>query len=457
MAAATMSWDDGKHMKVKRVQVTYEDVINSIEAEYVGDQNPKRHGTPGKKSDGVSLSPDEYITDVTGYYKTTGSEDAIAALAFKTNKTEYGPYGNKTRDHFSIHAPKDNQIAGFQGISSNVLNSIDVHFAPLPTSPSSASSTPSSWLSQANKVDAQGGQGGSSFDDGAHDHVRRVYVGQGESGVTYVKFEYEKSGNKVSREHGKRSLLGAEVFEVDPDDYITSVEVQSDKIFGQDTEIVTCLIFKTAKGKTSPPFGLEGQKKYELKDKNNGKLVGFHGRVGELLHALGAYFSPSSGVGGGAATTSSGLAGSKKLEAQGGNAGNAWDDGPHDGVRKVYVGQGESGVSYVKFVYDKESKEVPGNDHGKRTLLAPEEFVVEFPNEYITAVEVNSDKIFGSDSEIITMLRFMTNKRTSPPFGLEGSKSVILKEDGHKIVGFHGKAGNDILHQVGVHVKPVTK
>lgn len=58
MAAATMSWDDGKHMKVKKVHITYEDVINSIEAEYDGDQNPHSHGTPGKKSDGVSSHHD---------------------------------------------------------------------------------------------------------------------------------------------------------------------------------------------------------------------------------------------------------------------------------------------------------------------------------------------------------------------------------------------------------------
>lgn len=159
------------------------------------------------------------------------------------------------------------------------------------------------------------------------------------------------------------------------------MEVHSDRIFGQDTEIITCLIFKTAKGKTSPPFGLEGANKGELKDKSGGKLVGFHGRVGELLHALGAYFAPPSGsssTGGGAPSTTS--AGAKKLEAKGGNAGNPWDDGPHDDVRKVYVGQGDSGVSYVKFIYDKNAKEVPGNDHGKKTLLAPEEV------KYITTI-----------------------------------------------------------------------
>lgn len=154
--------------------------------------------------------------------------------------------------------------------------------------------------------------------------------------------------------------------------------MQSDRIFGQNTYVITCLIFKTAKGKTSPPFGLEGAQKYVLKDKNAGKLVGFHGRAGEVLHALGAYFAPSSSTYSGGLTSSStqpagSAAGAKKLEAKGGNAGNPWDDGPHDGVKKVYVGQGESGVSYVKFVYEKDSKEVTGNDHGKRTLLAPEE------------------------------------------------------------------------------------
>lgn len=83
--------------------------------------------------------------------------------------------------------------------------------------------------------------------------------------------------------------------------------------------------------------------------------------------------------------------------------------------------------------------------------------MLEYPNEYLKAVEVNYDRIFGSEAELITMLRFTTNKRTSPPFGLEGSEKVIFQEDGHKIVGFHGKAGPDIIHQVGVHVKPISK
>lgn len=50
-----MSWDDGKHAKVKKVALTFDDVIRSIEVEYVGTNlKSQRRGTVGTKSDGVS-------------------------------------------------------------------------------------------------------------------------------------------------------------------------------------------------------------------------------------------------------------------------------------------------------------------------------------------------------------------------------------------------------------------
>lgn len=50
-----MSWDDGKHAKVKKVQLTFDDVIRSIEVEYEGTNlKSQRRGTVGTKSDGVS-------------------------------------------------------------------------------------------------------------------------------------------------------------------------------------------------------------------------------------------------------------------------------------------------------------------------------------------------------------------------------------------------------------------
>ncbi|KAL1200770.1 Jacalin-related lectin 32 [Cardamine amara subsp. amara] len=298
----------------------------------------------------------------------------------------------------------------------------------------------------AEKVEAQGGVGGDVWDDGVHDGVRKVHVGQGQDGVSFINAVYEKGSLEVEGgEHGKQSLLGFETFEVDTDDYIVAVQVTSDKIFGQESDIITSISFSTFKGVTSPPYGLDTEKKFVLKEKNGGKLVGFHGRAGESLYGLGAYFT----------TTSTPLNPSTKLPAVGGDEGTAWDDGAYDGVKKVYIGQAEDGISAVKFVYDKGIEDVVGDEHGKSTLLGFEEFVLDYPTEYIIAVEGTYDKIFGSEAVVINMLRFITNKQTSTPFGIEAGTAFELKEEGHKIVGFHGK-DSELLHQFGVHVLPIT-
>lgn len=83
------------------------------------------------------------------------------------------------------------------------------------------------------------------------------------------------------------------------------------------------------------------------------------------------------------------------------------------------------------------------------------QFVLDYPTEYIIAVEGTYDKIFGSETVVINMLRFKTNKQTSAPFGIEAGTAFELKEEGYKIVGFHGKV-SELLHQFGVHVLPIT-
>ncbi|KAL0719361.1 hypothetical protein Bca4012_068685 [Brassica carinata] len=298
----------------------------------------------------------------------------------------------------------------------------------------------------AQKVEAQGGVGGDVWDDGVYDGVRKVHVGQGQDGVSFINAVYEKGSQEVEGgEHGNKTLLGFETFEVDADDYIIAVQVTYDKIFGHESDVITSITLYTFKGKASPPYGLETEKKFVLKEKNGGKLLGFHGRAGEVLYALGAYF----------VTTTTPLTPAKKLPAVGGDGGTAWDDGAYDGVRKLFVGQAQDGISVVKFVYDKGAEEIIGDEHGNSTLLGFEEFVLDYPSEYITSVEGTYDKIFGSDSEVVTMLRFKTNKQTSAPFGMEAGTPFELKEAGSKIVGFHGKV-SELLHQFGVHVLPIT-
>ncbi|CAH8357469.1 unnamed protein product [Eruca vesicaria subsp. sativa] len=144
----------------------------------------------------------------------------------------------------------------------------------------------------------------------------------------------------------------------------------------------------------------------------------------------------------------------KKLEAKGGDHGAAWDDIFYEDVRKIYVGQGDSGVSFIKFEYNIGKKLIAGDGHGKMSLLGTEEFEPNFPNEYIISVEGCYGNVFGFEAEVVTMVKSKTNKRTSPPFGMDGGTPFVFEMKDHKIG--HGKAG-DYVHQVGVHVSPISK
>jgi len=88
-------------------------------------------------------------------------------------------------------------------------------------------------------------------------------------------------------------------------------------------------------------------------------------------------------------------------------------------------------------------------------VLLELQFELDYPSEYITAVDGTYDAIFGNEP-IVNMLRFTTNKRVSIPFGIGAGTAFEFKKDGQKIVGFHGRAG-DLLHKFGVHVAPITK
>nr|VDD52366.1 unnamed protein product [Brassica oleracea] len=259
----------------------------------------------------------------------------------------------------------------------------------------------------AQKVEAQGGKGGNQWDDGSeHDAVTKIQNGQTE---------------EAPLRGIKGRSIPADPFVINhPEEHLVSVEG-----WYNPEGLIQGLKFNSNK-KSSDVIGYNDGTSFTLQVQDK-KIVGFHGFAGDYVHSLGAYFAPL--------TSSTSLTPAKKLPALG--------------------SQGHDGVSAVKFEYVNGSEVVAGDERGKPTLLGFEEFELDYPSEYITVVHGTVDKIFGSDSAIITMLKFETNKRTSNPFGLEAGASFKVKEEGHKIVGFHGKA-NELLHQIGVHVLPIT-
>ncbi|KAG2294621.1 hypothetical protein Bca52824_041290 [Brassica carinata] len=271
---------------------------------------------------------------------------------------------------------------------------------------------------------------------GAYDGVKRVYVGQAQDGISVVKFVYDKGTEDiVGAEHGTSTLLGFEELELEyPSEYITAVQGTYDKIFGSDATVINMLRFKTNK-QTSTPFGLEAGTAFELKEEGH-KIVGFHGKVSDLLHQLGVYVLPMA----------------QKVEAHGGKGGNQWDDGSeHDAVIKIQVGAGGIGIQYVKFDYVKngQTEEAPLRGIKGRSIAA-DPFVISHPGEHLVSVEgwYNPEGLHQG-------LKFKSNKKTSDLIGYDDGTHFTLQVQDKKIVGFHGFAG-DYVHSLGAYFSPLT-
>ncbi|CAN6991229.1 unnamed protein product [Brassica rapa subsp. trilocularis] len=436
-------WDDGsEHDAVTKIQTAAGGSgIQYVQFDYVKNGQTETAPLRGIKGRAIAADPfvinhpEEHLVSVEGWYDSSG---IIQGLKFNSNKKSSDVIGYNDGTPFTLQV-QDKKIIGFHGFAGDNLNSLEAYFAPLIAAPPSV---------PPKKLEAKGGMSGAEWDDGAHDNVKKVSVGQGEDGVAAVKFEYTNGSQVViGAERGIPTLLGYEEFELESDEYITIVEGTYDKILGSDG--LTMLTFKTNKNRTYGPYGLEGSTHFDLKEEGY-KITGFHGRAGATISAIGVYLAPVGTI------PLTPAQPTKKLEAKGGEGGTSWDDGAFDGVRKVSVGQAQDGISAVKFVYNKGSSEIIGDEHGKSTLLGFEEFELDYPNEYITEVNGTFDRIFGSDSAVLTMLTFKTNKpATYGPFGLTAGEAFDLKEEGHKIVGFHGSTG-DLLHKFGVHVLPIT-
>ncbi|AEE33806.1 Mannose-binding lectin superfamily protein [Arabidopsis thaliana] len=407
-----IQWDDGAdHEGITKIHVRggFEG-IQYIKFDYVKSGQPKIGSVHGLSE---------------GYYDDEST--AIQALQFKTNIKTSELLGYEKGKKFSL-ADKGKKIIGFHGYAEKNLISLGAYFTTV----------------SVTKSVCHGSKIIESWDDGVFDGIRKVYVSYSINHVACITFEYISNHSVVKRQHGNNTSL-VEEFELNyPNEFITSVDGTFKNSGMRKVMCVTSLVFKTSKGRISPTYGSVTGTKFVLETKDCA-LAGFHGWTFlGFLTAIGAYFSllpcpPNA----------------EKLEARGYDRGAFWDDGVYDGVRKIYVGQCENGIAFLKFVYDKDTRMVIGDDHGNKTPLEVKELDLEYPGEYVTAVEGCYNKGIEGDVESITMLKFKTNKRTSISFGFESSSSFLLEKEGFKIVGFHGKASN-MIHQLGVHVIPIT-
>ncbi|CAN8288236.1 unnamed protein product [Cochlearia groenlandica] len=425
-----IEWKDGSdHDGVTKINIGGgRKGIQYIKFDYIKNGkhiNGPDHGVKGRsfmETFEINHLNNEYLISIEGYYDS----EVIQGLEFKTNIKSSGLIGYDDGNKFTL-ASNGKKIIGFHGYAEKNLNSLGAYFK---------GSSP--FIKLACKGDTTRGR---LWDDGAFDGIRKVYVTYGKDYVWRVTFDYDDRGEIKKLEHGSMDGQKGE-FEIDyPNEFITIMEGTLYTI-GNDYASIASLTFRTSKGRTSLTFGNATNKTFVLESKGC-CVVGFHGWSTGALEGIGAYFRPLSPP-----------PKTEKIEAKGGDEGAFWDDGGFDGVRKIYVGRSDNAIAFVKFMYYKEARMVFGDDHGNKThLFGVQEFELNYPTEYVTSVEGSYDDKSGA----MTMLRFKTNTQTSPDFGLGTSTntSFVLNKTDHMIVGFHGKSSN-ILHKIGVHVKPIS-
>ncbi|KAL1221051.1 Jacalin-related lectin 16 [Cardamine amara subsp. amara] len=111
-------------------------------------------------------------------------------------------------------------------------------------------------------------------------------------GIAFVKFFYDKENQiVVGEDHGTNTLLRVDEFELDYRcEYLISVEGCYDVVDGSEIEVIRMLRFKT-NTQTYQVFGVETKSNFILQ-KERHKIVGFHGKMGKMLHQIGVHVLP---------------------------------------------------------------------------------------------------------------------------------------------------------------------
>ncbi|TXG52231.1 hypothetical protein EZV62_021400 [Acer yangbiense] len=136
-----------------------------------------------------------------------------------------------------------------------------------------------------------GGNSGKPFDDGIFTAIKHVYVHVGSGSIDAIQLLYQnKDGCSImSKRHGGGLVDTIHRIKLDcSSEYLVGIMGFSGPIDGNGgSEALRSITFYSNKGKYGP-FGPEIRKAFSS-TLSNGKVVGFHGRSGVYLDAIGVH------------------------------------------------------------------------------------------------------------------------------------------------------------------------
>ncbi|KAK4789937.1 hypothetical protein SAY86_017241 [Trapa natans] len=270
-------WDDGVSNGSLREIVIYSGtVIDSIQCIYDSEGElvkQPRHGGGGGGKAVVELEyPDEYLTNISGYYTKRGTLTIITSLTFQSNKRVHGPYGRKGETYFQ--SPHNiGKLVGLYGRSGTYLDSIGAYFAPV------------FHIDPIKIAGPYGCEDGNMWDDGKHANLRRIILSFGRV-IDGICCWYEDDDQPVTATHHGGHGGDSCTIVLDEDEYLISVSGYAGIYRGM--TVIKSLTFGSNKAKKYGPYGTKGETPFSFST-SIGKIVGFSGRSARYLHAISAH------------------------------------------------------------------------------------------------------------------------------------------------------------------------
>ncbi|CAN0906601.1 Jacalin-related lectin 3 [Linum grandiflorum] len=340
-----------------------------------------------------------------------------------------------------------------------------------------------------------GGQGGSAFDDGIYSGIRQIYVSRN-VGIVYLRAQYDRDGQPVwgSRHGGTGGFKTDKIVFDYPQEILTHITGTYGPLMHMGPNIVKSLTFFTNKGKHGP-FGEEHGPSFFTKV-NEGRIVGFHGREGLFLDAIGVHvkegivMQPKSHLSdaivkfGGTAGNNNNVAEienspwSNKLvlakQGQaaeqvsygvvkesvpfgpgpwGGDGGRPWDDGVFSGIQQIFLTRTLDAICSIQIEYDRSGQSVWSVKHGTTTGTSTHRVKLDYPHETLLSISGYYGPTNREDKlKVVRSLSFQTSRGKLGPFGEEVGTFFTSSTAEGKVVGFHGRSGA-YLDAIGLHMQ----
>ncbi|KDP38565.1 hypothetical protein JCGZ_04490 [Jatropha curcas] len=332
-----------------------------------------------------------------------------------------------------------------------------------------------------------GGTGGSIFDDGTYTGIRQIYLSRS-IGVVSIRVQYDRDGQAVwGSKHGGTGGFKTDKIIFDyPYEILTHISGTYVPLMFMGPNIIKSLTFYTTKGKHGP-FGEEQGPSFSSKP-NEGKIVGFHGKEGLFLDAIGFHVMEGK-VNPAKHYLSDAIIQTKKDVAEidnspwsnklvvakrgpieevacavvkepapcgpgpwGGDGGRAWDDGVFSGIKQIFITRAEA-ICSIQIEYDRNGQSLWSVKHGGNGGTATNRVKLEYPHEVLIRISGYYGPLSRDERPtVVKSITFYTSRGQYGPFGEEIGTFFTSTTTEGKVVGLHGRS-SAYLDAIGVHMQ----